>query len=76
MFQLLKMLPAHILGVEGELIGILGIGAGAVVWLLVPFLDRGGAGAPRAGRWITIFGWVALGLMLLLTIIAYLPQGP
>ncbi|MGD8495636.1 MAG: cytochrome bc complex cytochrome b subunit [Gemmatimonadales bacterium] len=45
MFQTLKYLPAHILGIEGEVIGIVGFGLAALVLILVPFIDR-----RRAGR--------------------------
>ena len=40
MFQTLKIIPAHILFFEGEVIGILGFMLGFLVWLLVPFIDR------------------------------------
>ncbi|TFG65721.1 MAG: cytochrome bc complex cytochrome b subunit, partial [Gemmatimonadales bacterium] len=40
MFQTLKYLPAHILGFEGEVIGIMGFGLAALVLVLVPFIDR------------------------------------
>jgi cytochrome b6 len=40
MFHTLKMLPSHILGMEGEHLGIIGFGVAAVFLLLVPFLDR------------------------------------
>jgi cytochrome b6 len=40
MFHTLKLLPSHVLGVEGEHLGIVGFGIVAVFLLLVPFLDR------------------------------------
>ena len=40
MFQTLKLLPAHVLGVEGETIGVLAFGFGGLLLALVPFLDR------------------------------------
>jgi len=40
MFQTLKYLPAHILGFEGEVVGIMGFGLAALVLVLVPFIDR------------------------------------
>lgn len=40
MFQTLKYLPAHILGIEGEVVGILGFGLAALVLIFVPFIDR------------------------------------
>jgi cytochrome b6 len=74
MFQLLRMLPAHVLGVEGELFGILGIGAGALLFLLVPFLDPEGA-SPWRGRLFTLLGCAALLVMAVLTAQVYLPAG-
>jgi cytochrome b6 len=41
MFQTLKKLPGHILGLEGEMLGVLFFGLCGMVLLLVPFLDRG-----------------------------------
>jgi cytochrome b6 len=40
MFQTLKYLPAHILGIEGEIIGVMGFGLAALVLVFVPFIDR------------------------------------
>ena len=37
MFQTLKLLPAHILFLEGELVGIMAFGLGGVIWMLAPF---------------------------------------
>jgi cytochrome b6 len=70
MFQTLKMLPSHILGIEGEIVGILAFGAGGILLLLVPFLDRR-AGREKGGR---LFTWIALTIiayMILLTYIGY-----
>ena len=40
MFQTLKLLPGHILGIEGELLGILGFGMVGLILVSMPFLDR------------------------------------
>jgi len=40
MFHTLKLLPSHILGVEGERLGVVVYGAVAVFLVVVPFLDR------------------------------------
>ena len=40
MFHTLKLLPSHILGIEGEVVGVVGFGLAAIGLLLVPFLDR------------------------------------
>jgi len=40
MFQTLKVLPPHILGMEGEMLGVLFFGVCGLAVLLVPLLDR------------------------------------
>ena len=70
MFQTLKYLPAHILGLEGEAVGVIGFGLAGVLVLLIPFLDRGAARG-RPGR---IFTWIGVGIlayMIVLTILGY-----
>jgi quinol-cytochrome oxidoreductase complex cytochrome b subunit len=39
-FHTLKVLPSHILGLEGERLGIVAFGLAAALLLFVPFLDR------------------------------------
>jgi quinol-cytochrome oxidoreductase complex cytochrome b subunit len=39
-FHTLKLLPSHMLGVEGEQVGVVGFGIVALFLVLVPFLDR------------------------------------
>jgi cytochrome b6 len=41
MFQTLKKLPAHIVGLEGEMLGVLFFGFCGFVLIAIPFLDRG-----------------------------------
>ena len=41
MFQTLKELPPHIMGMEGEMLGVLFFGMCGLVLVAVPFLDRG-----------------------------------
>jgi cytochrome b6 len=67
MFQTLKMLPAEILGIEGEIVGVVGFGIGGGVLALVPFLDRN----PAHTRWWTWFGAATIGFILVMTIIGY-----
>ena len=71
MFQVLKLLPAHILGLEGEMLGVLGFGLAAIALLLLPFLDRGAADG-RSSRLVTLAGVVALAYMVVFTIYGYL----
>ena len=70
MFQTLKYLPAHILGIEGEVVGILGFGVAGVLVLLIPFLDRRTARGERS----PLFTWIGVGLIafvVVLTILGY-----
>ena len=70
MFQSLKYLPGHILGIEGEIVGILGFGLGGLFLLLIPFLDRRTArGEPS--RLFTWIGIAIIAYMLLFTYLGY-----
>ena len=40
MFHTLKLVPSHVLGIEGEHLGVVVFGIAALVLVLVPFLDR------------------------------------
>lgn len=65
MYQTLKLLPAKLAGVDGETIGVLCFGAGALVLVLVPFLDRGASGLPpNAFSRVGGAAVVALGLLM------------
>lgn len=67
MFQTLKLLPAHIWLIEGEVFGIMMFGLGAVVWLLVPFLYS----EKNARLWNGV-GIGFLGFIIIMTIWGYL----
>lgn len=70
-FQTLKMIPAKVLGIDGELLGIFGFGLAGLVWLLVPLLDR----PNREGRYHVFFpalGVLAAGYMITLSLVGYL----
>jgi cytochrome b6 len=70
MFQTLKYLPSEILGVEGEVVGVVGFGLGGLFLLLVPFLDRRMArGEPS--RLFTWIGLAAIAYMIVLTYLGY-----
>jgi cytochrome b6 len=71
MFQVLKLLPAHIVGLEGEMLGVLGFSLAALVLLVLPFLDRG-AGEGRSSPMVTVAGVAALVYMVVFTIYGYL----
>ena len=70
MFQTLRMIPAKVLGLEGEMLGIVGFGAAGLVWALVPFLDsRDGRGA-RARFWSAV-GALAIVYVIVFTLLVY-----
>lgn len=69
MFQTLKMIPAKIGFLDGELLGILGFSAAFAIWLLLPFLDPGDHG--RRQRYVTGAGVFALGYVVVLTVYGY-----
>ncbi len=70
MFQTLRLLPSHVLGIEGEKLGVLGFGLAALVLLLVPFLDRRSA-RDEPSPVFTALGLVALVYLIVFTIIGY-----
>jgi len=67
-FQTLKYLPAHILGIEGEVVGVLGFGLAAVLLLLIPFLDRRSA----RGEASPLFTWIGIGIIVYIIFLTYL----
>lgn len=68
MFQTLKYLPSYILGIEGEIVGIVGFGLGGLFLLLVPFLDRRAA----RGQPSRLFTGIGLAIILYMIVLTYL----
>lgn len=68
MYQSLRMLPPRILGVEGEMLGVVAFTAGALVLLAVPFLDVW-ARRERAHRAVTAAGIAALLFVIGMTVL-------
>jgi cytochrome b6 len=66
MFETLKLLPAHVLGIEGELVGLVAFSFAGLAWFLIPVLDRGAA-AGRRSRVILVAGLAALAAVVLIT---------
>jgi cytochrome b6 len=71
MFQTLKLLPAHLLFLEGELFGIMIFGAAGLVWMLIPFIKI----KHREG-WkfqpLTLIGILIVAFIVIMTILGYL----
>jgi cytochrome b6 len=68
MFKTLKYLPAHVLGVEGELVGLVGFGLGGLFLVLIPFLDRRAA----RGEPSPLFTWIGVALLAYMVVLTYL----
>jgi len=63
MFQTLKKIPGHILGMEGERLGVLFFGACGLVVLCIPWLDRG----RRSRRILNALAAVAVVFIVVMT---------
>lgn len=70
-FQTLKILPAHIIGFEGELIGIVLFSIAGLLVFLVPFLDKK-ANKDEKDPQFKIFGIICLFFIILMTIYGWL----
>jgi cytochrome b6 len=70
-FQALKMLPAHVWFIEGELFGMAFFGIGGIIWTLVPFLDRKSVEGQASKLWMG-FGIFVVAFIVAMTIIGYL----
>jgi len=68
MFQTLKYLPSHILGLEGEIVGVMGFGLGGLALLLIPFLDRRAA----RGESSPMFTWIGIMIIVYIIVLTYL----
>ncbi|MFV1989922.1 MAG: cytochrome bc complex cytochrome b subunit [Acidimicrobiales bacterium] len=71
MFQTLKVLPAHIIGIEGETVGVLFFAAAALLWMLVPFWEIKRKPESRF-RPMTLIGVVGLIYVVTMTAWGYL----
>jgi len=69
MFQGLKYIPAKVLGIPGETLGVLFLGALALVLVIVPLLDR-----KRSRAWNIAAVIVLIGAAVL-TVLALMPPG-
>jgi len=69
-FHTLKLLPSHVLGFEGERLGVIGFGIAAIALVLVPFLDRRASRGERSPLF-TVLAAVALVYLVAFTIIGH-----
>jgi len=71
MFQTLKMIPPHVLFMEGEVLGIMFFGVVGIAWMFIPFweMKRRGERRPRP---MTLIGVAAIVYIVVMTIWGYL----
>ncbi len=72
-FQALKMLPAHVLLIEGELFGIAAFTIGGIIWALIPFLDKK-SHMGKHPKLVTWFGVVVITFMVVMTFLGYVGE--
>ena len=72
MFQTLKLIPAKILGLDGEMLGILAFGVIGAAALLLPFLDQEKPFNTRS--WIPGVACVFLGYMAAMTVYGWVAK--
>jgi cytochrome b6 len=71
MFQTLKLLPAKILAIDGEVVGILAFALAGILWTLIPFWDRKSSRGER-NRLVSYAGIFAMMYIIVFTILGYL----
>ena len=57
-FEVLKMMPARILGINGELLAVIGLTLGAFALVVLPFLD------PDTRKSRRLVAWAAVAVLL------------
>ncbi len=70
MFQTLKYIPAKLLSMDGEVLGILLFGFAGLLWTLVPFWDRKSSRG-EMNRFINYIGLFVVLYIIILTIIGW-----
>ena len=71
-FQTLKLIPAKVARIDGEVLGVLGFGAVAVVWLFLPFIEpKRRAGGYRA---VVALGVLAVVYIATMTVYGYISR--
>ncbi len=71
MFQTLKILPAKIGPVDGDVLGVTAFAIGGLFWLLVPFLDRKAARGTKSPVF-TVIGLIVIVYIVVMTVVGYL----
>jgi cytochrome b6 len=70
MFTTLKIIPAHIFTIEGEILAIFGFMIAGFLWMLVPYLDKNASREKRSSIF-SLIGLIALLYIIVLTALTY-----
>jgi cytochrome b6 len=70
MFHTLKLLPSHVLGIEGERLGVVAFGIAALFLVAVPLLDRR-ASRGQSSPLFTVLGALGLLYLVVFTIVGH-----
>jgi quinol-cytochrome oxidoreductase complex cytochrome b subunit len=70
MFHTLKLLPSHVLGFEGERLGVMAFGVAAALLAFVPFLDRRASRGEKSPLF-TIIAVLGLVYLVVFTIVGH-----
>jgi cytochrome b6 len=68
MFQTLKYLPAHILVLEGELVGVFAFALAGLLLVIVPVLDK----RSERGERTPLITWLVIAAIIYIIILTYL----
>ncbi|MBI5021407.1 MAG: cytochrome b N-terminal domain-containing protein [Ignavibacteriales bacterium] len=71
MFQTLKYIPAKVIFIDGEILGIMFFGVAGLLWLIVPFWDKASARG-KQNRLLNYIGLFVVFYIILFTIIGWL----
>jgi cytochrome b6 len=73
MFHTLKLIPSHVLGFEGERLGVIAFGLVAVFLVFVPFVDRRSSDGRRS-PWFTALAIAGVLYLVIFTILAQIAR--
>jgi cytochrome b6 len=72
MFQTLKLIPSKVWGIDGEVLGVVGFGLAAGLWVSLPFFSREHVAGSK--KWITSISVFALAYIVAMSIYGYLAK--
>jgi quinol-cytochrome oxidoreductase complex cytochrome b subunit len=71
-FQTLKLIPAKVFHIDGEVLGILGFGLGGALWLGLPFIEA--QLGPRGARFVRAGAVFALTYLAGMSVVGYMAR--